>query len=86
MWADAFLSAALAVVCAIASPIVGVLGLARGVLFALGLTAIGVALLLAGFGAVTAFLLAHRLHTGVVLLPPRLRLPLPAAMRPSSDS
>jgi len=54
MWLDAFLSAALAVLGAVASPIVAVVGLPHGVVFALGLTAIGAALLLASFGAITA--------------------------------
>ena len=82
MWLDAFLSAALAVLGAVASPIVAVVGLPHGVVFALGLTAIGAALLLASFGAITAGLLIVRMRAGQYRMPAGLRLPLPAPMRP----
>ena len=86
MWADAFLSAALAIVCAVASPIVAVLGLPRGILFGLGVSAIACAALLAGFGAITAVLLGLRMRAGHHLLPRHLRLPLPRAMVPDLDA
>lgn len=82
MWLDAFLSAALAVLGVIASPIVAAVGLPHGVVFGLGVAAIGTALLLASFGAITAGLLIVRMRAGQYQLPPRLRLPLPAGMRP----
>jgi hypothetical protein len=52
MWMDAFLSVALVVVCVIASPIVATVGVPQGIRFALGLAAIGSAVLLAAFGAI----------------------------------
>jgi hypothetical protein len=82
MWLDAFLSAAVAVLCVLASPLVAALGLPSSVVFALGMSAIGCALLLAAFGAITAVVLMRRMTDGEYLLPPRLRLPLPTAMRP----
>ncbi|HEY3087992.1 MAG TPA: hypothetical protein VGJ59_08020 [Jatrophihabitantaceae bacterium] len=82
MWLDAFLSAGLAVLGALASPIVAAVGLPRGVVFGLGMAAIGLALLLASLGAITAGLLIVRMRAGQYRMPPRLRLPLPAGMRP----
>jgi hypothetical protein len=82
MWLDAFLSAAVAVLCVIASPVVALLGLPYGVLAATGVAAIGCAAVLAGCGAVTGVLLMLRLRAGEYLLPIGLRLPLPAVMRP----
>jgi hypothetical protein len=41
-------------------------------------------MLLAALGAVTAAAFARRLRTGDYLMPVRLKLPLPAAMRPDS--
>jgi fucose permease len=82
MWLDAFLSAALAVLGAVASPIVAVVGLPRSVVFGLGLAAIGCALLLAAFGAITAGLLIVRMRAGQYRMPAGLRLPLPAGMHP----
>jgi hypothetical protein len=82
MWLDAFLSAALAVLGVIASPIVAAVGLPHGAVFGLGVAAIGAALLLASFGAITAGLLIVRMRAGQYQMPPRLRLPLPAGMRP----
>jgi hypothetical protein len=84
MWMDAFLSAALAVICAVASPVVALLGLPRGVVLPLGLAAIGCAVLLASFGAVTFVVIGRRMATGHYRLPVGLRLPLPAGMRPPS--
>jgi hypothetical protein len=82
MWLDAFLSVALVVVCVIASPVVATLGVPRDVVFALGLAAIGCAVLLAAFGAITAVLLMLRMRAGQYLLPADLRLPLPRPLRP----
>lgn len=82
MWLEAFLSAALAVLAVIASPVVAAVGLPSSVAFAVGVASIGCAVLLAAFGAITAVLLVLRLRHGQYQLPPRLRLPLPAAMRP----
>ena len=82
MWMDAFLSAAVVVVGVIASPVVAALGVPRGMTFALGLAAIACAVLLAALGAVIGVLLMLRLRAGEYLLPERLRLPLPAPMRP----
>jgi hypothetical protein len=79
MWLDAFLSAAVGV---IANPVVAAVGVPRGMTLAPGLAAIGCAVLLAAFGAITGVLLMVRLHAGEYLLPARLRLPLPPAMRP----
>jgi len=85
MWLDAFLSAALALLCAFASPLVAALGLPHGVIFGLGVAAIGASLLLAALGAVTAVAIMRRMSTGEYLLPDDLRLPLPAGMRPSTS-
>jgi hypothetical protein len=82
MWMDAFLSVALVVVGVVASPIVATVGVPQRVLFGLGLAAIGSAVLLAAFGAITAILLMVRMHGGQYLLPAQLRLPLPPPMRP----
>jgi hypothetical protein len=80
MWMDAFLSVALVVVSVIASPIVATLGVPQGFIFGLGLAAIGCAVLLASFGAITAVLIMLRLRAGQYLLPADLRLPLPGPM------
>ena len=85
MWLDAFLSAALAVLGVVVSPVVAVVGVPHGVVFGLGVVAIGCALLLASFGAITAGLLIARMRAGQYQMPPRLRLPLPAAMRPPTS-
>jgi hypothetical protein len=82
MWMDAFLSVALVVVCVIASPILATVGVPRGDRFAVGLAAIVCAVPLAAFGAITAVLIMLRMRAGQYLLPPGLRLPLPAPMRP----
>lgn len=81
IWTDAFLSAALALV-AVVSPVVAVVPVAPPVAAVIGLVALGLALLLAGLGAVTAVLLAIRTCGGDDHVPPALRVPLPAAMRP----
>ncbi|MCW2648399.1 MAG: hypothetical protein QOF87_261 [Pseudonocardiales bacterium] len=86
MWMDAFLSVALVVVGVIASPIVATFGVPQGLLFGLALSAIGCAVLLASFGAITAVLIMLRLRSGQYFLPADLRLPLPAAMRPAPAS
>ncbi len=85
MWMDAFLSAAVVVIGVIASPIVAMVGVPHGVTFSLGVAVIGLAILLAAFGAITGVLLMVRMHAGEYLLPARLRLPLPAAMRPDLE-
>jgi hypothetical protein len=85
MWLDAFLSAAVAVLCALASPVVALLGLPSGTGPVFGVAAIGCAMLLAACGAVTGVLLMLRLQAGQYRLPAGLRLPLPAAMRPPID-
>jgi hypothetical protein len=82
MWNDAFLSIALVVAGVLASPLVAVLGLPHAVVLTVGLVTIGVAVLLAAFGAITGVLIMLRMHAGHYLLPTRLRLPLPAVMRP----
>jgi hypothetical protein len=82
MWMDAFLSVAMVVVCVIATPVVAIVGVPPGIVFALGLVAIVCAVLLAAFGAITAVALMRRMHTGHYLLPRDLRLPLPPGMRP----
>jgi hypothetical protein len=84
MWLDAFLSFALAGVCIVASPVVAVLGLPHRVLTALGISSIVLCVLLAAFGAITAVAFGLRLREGVYAMPPALRLPLPAGMRPES--
>jgi hypothetical protein len=85
MWLDAALSAALAVLGAVASPIVAAIGLPHGFVFGLGVAVIGCALLLASFGAITAGLLMVRVRAGQYQMPARLRLPLPAGMRPPTS-
>ena len=84
MWLDAFLSAALAVACVIVSPVVATVGVPRRFQLALGLTTMGLAVLLSACGAVTAVLIVLRMRRGQYLLPAGLRLPLPAFMRPPS--
>jgi hypothetical protein len=85
MWLDALLSAAVAVLCAIASPVVALLGLPAGVGTTFGVAAIACAGLLAACGAITGVLLMLRLRAGQYLLPVGLHLPLPSAMRPPMD-
>ena len=82
MWLDAFLSVAVAVLAILASPVVAALGLPQRVVFGLGVAAIGCALLLASFGAITGVVLMRRMAAGNYLLPDRLQLPLPSGMRP----
>jgi hypothetical protein len=83
MWLDAFLSAALAVVCVVVSPIVAIVGVPNSSLGAIGIVAAALAVLLAAFGAITAVVFVRRLRSGEYLMPARLKLPLPAAMRPN---
>src|SRR6478672_7492769 len=85
MWMDAFLSVAMVVVCIVATPVVATLGVPRMLYSALGIASIVCAVLLAAFGAITAVVLMVRMRGGNFLLPPRLRLPLPAPMRPDTD-
>jgi hypothetical protein len=84
MWLDALLSAALAVVSMLVSPVLALVGVPAGVLPAIGITAAALAVLLAAFGAITAVVFVSRLRTGEYLMPARLTLPLPAAMRPET--
>ncbi len=85
MWADAFLSVGLVLVCVVASPIIASLGVPHGIRYLLAVAAIGCAVPLAAFGAITAVLLMLRMRDGQYLLPKHLRLPLPACMRPVTD-
>jgi hypothetical protein len=82
MWMDAFLSVAMVVVGVVAAPVVATVDVPAGVQLAVAVNAIVTATLLAAFGAITAVLLAARMRSGQYFLPPALRLPLPAAMRP----
>jgi uncharacterized membrane protein YidH (DUF202 family) len=82
MWTDAFLSAAVAVLAVVVSPVVASVGLPRASQFALGICVIALAGLLAACGAITFVMIALRLRDGDELLPARLRLPLPAFLRP----
>jgi len=85
MWLDAFLSAALALVCVVAAPVLASLGMPRSVHFSLGIGVIALSALLADCGAITFVMVAMRLHDGDTLLPSGLRLPLPSGMRPPLD-
>jgi hypothetical protein len=82
MWMDAFLSVAMVVVCILAVPVVATVDIPAGVQLGVAVSAIVIAALLAAFGAITAALLSMRMRSGQYFLPPALRLPLPAAMRP----
>jgi len=82
MWLDAFLSAALAIVSLVASPIIASVGVPHSAHFAVGIAVIALAILLAACGAITVVLIALRLRGGDDLLPARLRLPIPSGMRP----
>jgi hypothetical protein len=82
MWTDAFLSTAVVLVSVVLSPIVAGLGMPRGMQLAVGLAVIALAALLAACGAVTAVMISLRLRDGDAMLPDRLRLPLPAFLRP----
>lgn len=82
MWLDAFLSVAMVAVCIVASPVVATVGVPAAVRLGVGLAAIACAVLLAGFGAITAVLLMVRMQSGDYFLPSRLRLPLPPGMKP----
>ena len=82
MWVDAFLSAALALVSMLVSPVLAALGMPARLGFTLGVSVIVLAALLAACGAITFVLIAVRLRAGDDLLPARLRLPLPTVLRP----
>ena len=82
MWMDAFLSVAMAGVCLLATPVVATFGVPPGIVFALGVSSIGCAVLLAAFGLITFFAIVGRMRAGQFLLPNRLRLPLPPRMNP----
>lgn len=82
MWLGAFLSVVLTLVCAVATPIIATVGVPRGLLVAITVVGIVSAVLLAGFGAITAVVIMLRLQAGQFFLPAGLRLPLPAGMRP----
>jgi hypothetical protein len=82
MWVDGLLSAALAAVAVVVSPLVATVGVPHRDLDALGAAMIALAALLAACGAITAVLIAERLRAGEHLLPAKLRLPLPTFMRP----
>jgi hypothetical protein len=81
IWLDALLSALLALLCVVASPVVATLGVPRGSGLVLAVALIGCAVVLAAFGAVTAVLLSLRMRDGGYDLA-KVRLPLPAIMRP----
>ena len=83
MWWDAFLSLIVALLAIVALPAVMLAHLPRSVVVAVGVAAILAALVLAACGVVTAVLIGLRLRLGDDRLPERLRLPLPALMRPT---
>ena len=85
MWLDAFLSAALAALCFVAAPVIATVGVPGGLVHAVCIAAVGLAVLLAALGAITFVALMRRMRTGEYLLPAGLRLPLPASMRPEFD-
>jgi hypothetical protein len=82
MWTDAFLSAVVAVLAAVAGPIVAAVGLPSGLTAGFATAALGCAGLLAACGALTALLLIGRMRAGQYDMPVGLRLPLPKLMRP----
>ena len=79
--ADALLSAVVALL-AMLSPVLIVLPLPAAAATTIGIVVLATALVLAGLGAVTTVLLAARMRAGHGHIPPGLRLPLPAGMRP----
>ncbi|NMO89750.1 hypothetical protein [Actinomycetospora sp. TBRC 11914] len=85
IWTDALLSAVLALA-AVAGPVVVVLPVPPGAATTIGLVVLAAALVLAALGAVTAVLFVARMRAGHGHVPPGLRLPLPAAMRPDLSS
>ena len=82
MWLDALLSVAVVVVCVVALPAIALLDAPGGLILTIGIAAIVIAVLLAGLGAVTGVALILRMNDGDFTLPARLRLPLPAPLRP----
>lgn len=85
MWLDAFLSLATVMVCLVALPVVAVFDVPAGLRLSIGLTAVTMGALLAGFGAVTAVALMLRTKAGTYTLPIGLRLPLPRPMCPDIE-
>ena len=83
MWWDAFLSLIVALLAIVVLPAVMLADLPRSVVVAVGVAAILAALVLAACGVVTAILIGLRMRDGDDRLPGRLRLPLPAFMRPT---
>ena len=83
MWWDAFLSLIVALLAILALPAVMISDLPRSVVVVVGVAAILAALVLAACGVVTAVLIGLRVRRGDDRLPQRLRLPLPALMRPT---
>ncbi|MCD2192102.1 hypothetical protein LQ327_01680 [Actinomycetospora endophytica] len=81
IWTDALLSALVAAA-AMLSPVVIVFPPPPEAATVIGVVVLVAALLLAALGAVTAALLGARMAAGHGHIPPGLRLPLPAAMRP----
>lgn len=82
MWVDALLSAGLAAIAVVVSPVVAIIGVPSRYWSLLAGAALVLAAALAACGAVTAVLIVRRLQSGDYLLPARLRLPLPEFMRP----
>ena len=83
MWWDAFLSLEVALLAIVALPIVMLADLPRSSAIVVGVAAILAAVVLAACGAVTAVLIGLRMRLGDDYLPTRMRLPLPAWMRPT---
>jgi len=83
MWWDAFLSLEVALLSIVALPAVMLADFGQSSVIGVGVAAIGAAIVLAACGVVTAILIGLRLRLGEDLLPARLRLPLPAWMRPT---
>jgi hypothetical protein len=83
MWWDAFLSLEVALLAIVALPIVMLADLPRSSAIVVGVAAILTAIILAACGAVTAVLIGLRMRLGDDYLPARMRLPLPALMRPA---
>lgn len=82
MWLDAFLSVTFVAAGLVAVPVLAALRVAGAARLAVGLVALVAGVLLAGFGAVTAVVLALRIRRGDHTLPTELWLPLPPVMRP----
>lgn len=85
MWLDAFWSVAFVVAGVAAVPVVAVVALPPAVRLTVGVLALVAGVFLAACGAITAVLLMARMRDGHYDPPVRLRLPLPAPMRPDLD-